>query len=289
MMDHPMHEHELDLIMALAEGSLSGAELEAAEATIAACDGCGAELSAQRLALAALHDAPVPALTELEGARMRRALRDELGLVTPEPVAAAPSRRTIPWQRLSVALSAAAVVLLFVAVVPALDLFRGGADDSADVALAPTTEVAAESAPDDGSGRMESGVEEAPTFTATGDASTTTLLSPAEEGLAVDFGADPDLVRIQSASQRGLTETGDAANLLGLGLDLDSLFVDPAVDACVAEALASFADGRDAVVLGTGSLLDDDVFLVAYVNDAASTVELVAHEAATCQVLRSEG
>lgn len=288
MTKHDMHDHELDLIMALASGSLSGAELEAAEATIAACEGCATELAAQRLALQALHDAPAPALTELEAARMRRALRDELGLVTPAPVTRETRPARFSWQRVSVALSAAAVLVLFIAIVPALDLFGGGADDAATVAFA-TTSAATEELRNQGE---LSSPDEAGDMTAAesagGEEPTTTIAAPAEAARIIDFGADPDLVLLQRASQRGLSETGDPANLLGLEADLDSLDLDPSVDICVDDGLARFADSTS-VVLGAGTLLEDEVFVVAYVDNTSTTVALVAYDAATCEILDEAG
>ncbi len=289
MTKHDMHDHELDLIMALAEGSLTGADRAAAEARIAACDGCAAELAAQQLALAALRDAPAPALTDLEAARMRRTLRDELGLVTPAPISAAPRRSRFTWQRVSVALSAAAVLVLFIAIVPALDLFGGGADDMADtVAFATTTAATAEALTE----APERSTDEAGDMTAQiagGEEATTTFAAPTEAGgLTRYFGVDPDLALVQQASQRGLTETGDATNLLGFTAELDSLDLDEGVQTCVDERLASFDDATP-VVLGAGTLFDDEIYLVAYIDNTDATVELVAHDTSTCEVLATEG
>ena len=49
-----MHEHDIDLIMALAEGTLDAQQAAAAEAALAACTQCTTDLAAQRLALDAL-------------------------------------------------------------------------------------------------------------------------------------------------------------------------------------------------------------------------------------------
>lgn len=295
MTDEPMHDHNLDLIMALAEGALSGADLEAAEAEIAACEGCAVELAAQRLALDVLQSAPAPEMTELEAARMRRTLRDELGLVDPEPIARPGRSRSWRWQRVSVGLSVAAVLLLFVAVVPALDLFgAGSADDAANVAFAPQTTAApavggavSESAADTTAAPATTAVDMSQAESADGVQTTTTMTAPLERLSFSDFGSEPNLEDIKSASQRGLIETGDAANLLGLSLDLDGAELDDRVELCKADGLEVFAAGRVAVELGSAVILDGDVFIIAYVNAATGDVQIVAHDADGCAVITS--
>lgn len=292
MTEHHMHDHQLDLIMDLAAGTLEGRRRDDAAASVAACEECQAELEAQMLAIEALAAAPTPRLSELEAARMRRVLRDELSLVTPEPVAAETHRpRSFPWQRLSVGLSIAAVLLLFVAVVPALDLFGGaGSSDADSVALAPAADVPNEAVTESADRETDPTDEAELGFASSGAESTTTALAaPADGRLLVDFGPDPDLLAIRRASELGLAETGDAANLVGLTLDLDSVVISEKSDECVDEALGGFAAGRTPVTLGAGIVLDEDVFVVGYVNEEDGTVEVVAHDAATCAVVTSTG
>ena len=99
-----MHDHDYELIAALAEGALD----VRAEASLAGCPECLTELEAQRTALRALRQAPAPTLTELERARLHHAVAGELGISPPQR-----SLNTIPWGAIAVA--AAAVVGLALA------------------------------------------------------------------------------------------------------------------------------------------------------------------------------
>jgi hypothetical protein len=293
MADGMMHDHNLDLIMALAEGSLAGAERDTADATIAACDECAVELGAQRIALEALGSAPTPELTEFEAVRMRRALRDELGLITPEP--AAPTRdRSMRWQRLSVGLSAAAVILLFVAIVPALNLFGAGDDSTtgdftaaAVTTAAPTTTAptaAAERNEADGSPPDAGGAE---TLTQSEDM-TASEIAPELQWFA--FGDSPDLEAIRDASMRGLSAAGDARLLLGYeGGDLVFLAADDQVSLCGAQGVEAFGDGYFTEELGSAVMAETDVVVIAYVNEDTADIQVVAYDAASCEVVASTG
>jgi hypothetical protein len=134
-----MARYDPERIAALAAGSLDPAETAALEAEIAADPRAVAELTAQRLALAAVHQAPVPILSTVERAELRRAVATALNL-EPAPVAAAiRARRRVPWRPLAVAAAALAAV---VAVVPLIGLLSVGGDGGAEattIALAATT------------------------------------------------------------------------------------------------------------------------------------------------------
>ncbi len=60
-----MHDHQADLIMALAERRIHGPEAEEARALIDGCPECRIELRAQRRALEALESAPPVSMTDL--------------------------------------------------------------------------------------------------------------------------------------------------------------------------------------------------------------------------------
>lgn len=128
-----MHEHDIDLIMALAEGTLGESDAAAAHARIAACEQCLEDLKLNRAALGALREAPRVYLTATESAGLRSTLRAELGL---EGSAKTAPRR--PRRLAFGALAGAAAVLLAVVVAgPALDLFGSESSPTGDVALAP--------------------------------------------------------------------------------------------------------------------------------------------------------
>jgi hypothetical protein len=83
-----MHEHDLDLIAALADGSL--ADETEARALVDACDVCRSEYRSQMDVVAWVASAPHVEMTELEKAALHRDLWTELRR---DPARAAP----IPW------------------------------------------------------------------------------------------------------------------------------------------------------------------------------------------------
>jgi len=290
-MTNAMHDHNLDLILAIAEGRLTDAERAAAEAQVSACEECVVELAAQQLALEALGSASVPELTELEAVRMRRTVRAELGIA--EPVQVAPRERSARWQRLSVGLSVAAILLLFVAVVPALDLFGSGDNDTSGGVALPAAVATSTATAEDATGvstdDMTAEVAAAPT--------STTAAPPTETGHvqsngfaragAFRFVGPPDLEAIKEASVRGYRETGDVTNLLGYDQDLDLVEVDDRIEICEASGLAAYASGIEAVGLGSAQIADDEVFLVVYIDTATGDLEIVAHSAGDCEIVAS--
>lgn len=131
-----MHNHDDALIAALAEGSLDPSQASAAEAAIAPCARCNAELGAQRTALTALASAPPAALRDDERRALRSAVAASLGLEA-APVAEPARRRPVPWGAVTIA---AAALVAIVAVVPLAGLLNTAADsDDAATALAVTT------------------------------------------------------------------------------------------------------------------------------------------------------
>ena len=83
-----MHRHDLDLIAALAEGSLE--DETAARAQVAVCRRCREELEAHTLALQALSELEPLALTPQESAGLRRDVWTTLRSSDVEPVRGAP-------------------------------------------------------------------------------------------------------------------------------------------------------------------------------------------------------
>ncbi len=132
-----MHEHDLDLIAAYADGSLTGDTSEVAR-LISSCEVCRAEFEGQRRVIELLAAARPPELDPEE----RRAIRDrvwtrlqaELRTVPP----AAPARRRLPWWvRLAPVAAGILVVVVGVGV-----LLQSGGGESGGVA-----DLAAETTP----------------------------------------------------------------------------------------------------------------------------------------------
>lgn len=122
-----MDKHDLDLISALAAGSLPPAEAAALEVRFASDPAAALELAEQRRALAGIGRALRPQLAESERTALRMAVAARLNL---EPGAAPkPARRPVPWGAVAVGASALVAIVAFA---PVLGLIgdRGG-DDAA--------------------------------------------------------------------------------------------------------------------------------------------------------------
>ena len=115
-----MHRHDLDLMAALADGSLE--DETQARARIESCEECRREYESQKAVLAALAAAPPVAMTEQEKAALHRDLWTELR--TGGEMAAKTS--TPWWYRFSYAAAGLFVVVGLVAVVAQL----GGSDQA---------------------------------------------------------------------------------------------------------------------------------------------------------------
>lgn len=121
-----------DLIFDLAAGLLPEHEARAAEAALS--PESRAELEAQRAILSAISREPAPALTDLERARLHRAvsagIADTTREMTPVTTVVSRKRRSVVWMRVA---SAAAVAALFVGVVAVgSQLGSSGGDTAAD-------------------------------------------------------------------------------------------------------------------------------------------------------------
>lgn len=135
-----MHEHDQELIMALAEGTLGDAATAAAQTEIAMCADCSADLELQIAALAVLDDVPDVYLSAAESARLHSSLKQELSLET----AKSPSpRRSFAWSRLLPAAGVAAALLVVIVSLPSL-LGGGDSDDaSTETIAAPSLDAGA--------------------------------------------------------------------------------------------------------------------------------------------------
>lgn len=285
-----MHNHDLDTIMALAEGTIDASDAAAAEASIADCDECSRDLELQRQALAMLAAAPQVAMTELESTRMRRTLRDELGLAAATQAAAvtAVRRRRFSWGG---ALSAAAVLLVVVLAAPTLNLL-GGSDDAASTAedafalAEPTTTVAsAETAPAAGALAAEGGADEAaedaaaaPEFAA--DATTTTPTSR-EIGRLRD-GLTLEEIELAFTSSFLAPDTASLYAAEGTPPPTDEF------DRCAETGIAELETEGTPVTQWTfaGLQVEDnrEVAILAYEIEGGEVV-VMAHDAETCEIV----
>ena len=108
-----MHEHDFELIAAIAEGELSPAEQAAAEATLASCEDCRSDLELQREALAFIRAAGPVKMTDLERATIHRNVQAAVRPASPTSL----SKPSVPWfQRLMPAMAAAAALLVVVGI-----------------------------------------------------------------------------------------------------------------------------------------------------------------------------
>jgi hypothetical protein len=284
------HEHNRDLIMALAEGSLDPAAALEAHEVIASCDDCAVELELQRIALASLTDAPPVAMNELEAARFRRNIDTALGHERAVIAAPATSRRRFNWAPV---FSVAAILLALVLIAPALQLLGGGGDD-AGVDAVSLQEIEDEASSDDAGGalsdaapqeRLTTGTDdafsaaEAPTSTVAADGDLTeSVAGDTAEDLAVPV--DDQLLELREA----LDENDAAATIritaLGYGIALSP----PENDRCVVEG-ASLLDVDASRSYLLGEISGTDGLRLVTVHRDGDELVLLAHEFDTCAVV----
>ena len=200
-----MHEHDLDLIAALANGSLvNGTE---ARALVDSCDICHTEYLEQTEVLALIAAAPSARMTDLEKAALHRDLWTELRR---EPARA----QSAPWwQRLSYV---AAGLFVAVGLVGVLNLAQDTGGEAAD------TTIAAEAARDLEAPSNEEGVPfVAGEDSAEGGAESVTTTAAAEQALPPPFAelADEARARPDEGTMSTLDtdpEVGECLTRLGL-------------------------------------------------------------------------
>lgn len=176
-----MHNHDPQLVAALAEGTLDRETASAAEAEIASCARCSADLAAQQVALEAVAAAPRPHLSATEADRLYAAVADAVGF-SPADVAPSPDQtRRVSWGALAVA---AAALTAIVAIVPVLGLLQTGDDDEAAVTFA--AEITADDTEATGAGRN-------------GDAGAAEPAPAADELAVAESSASPETTRPAAA------------------------------------------------------------------------------------------
>jgi hypothetical protein len=136
-----MHEHDLDLIAALADGS--GSDEPLARSLVETCPTCRAEYEAQRNVIGWLRAAPTPVMTDLERAELYRAVRSGLG----------PARTPAPgapwWQRMGYVAAGVLVVAGLFGVLQNVGM-TGGGEDAAATGTTAAAERAGTGAPAEG-------------------------------------------------------------------------------------------------------------------------------------------
>ncbi len=294
-----MHEHDTDLIMALAEHTLGAAAAAAAAVEIGDCAHCSESLALQIVALDAIAAAPEATLNEFESARIRRNLRRELGIAG-EVVTPTRRRRFLPAAVLG---SAAAVLLAVVVAGGALQNLGGDDADtfaSADFAETTTTASASRESVEapltaqsptatesaaatesagataaDGAGDVLSDAEEAP--------ATSTMAPPKDLVPVVGTPSDlPDLRDLVINAAGDLDQTR-ALSLLQFQSQAGGL-----AESGEAECSAGSAEELSAIdffTVAVGEINENQVVVVAYVTDPVEGTVLIAHDAVTCEAV----
>jgi hypothetical protein len=304
-----MHEHDKDLIMALAEGSLDETAAGAARTEIGACAECSRDLELQQIALSVLDDLPDVYLTAAESSDLHSNLKRELKLQGPAPV---PAARRFAWGRWLPAAGIAAVFL--VAIISLPNMFGGGdAGDTAAMDLTTTAAAseettAAASAPrqavggaaDDDAmaldGAEESGeaateTTEAMAETTAADSTPTTDSSQfTAYGVLPFLGAIEDLDRPSLLEQ--LADEGAEVKALSAQAREADGFVDSCLETNSAPEIASrlgLPEGSEPILLGVVSdeQTGEELLLVAYVPaDVAETV-FVTQRGFSCDIVET--
>ena len=287
-----MHQHDQDLIMALAEGILDEGAAASARAEIMSCPECAADLELQDFALAALNDMPDAALTEFESARLRRDLRNELG-VFKEEVRFEPTkqRRRFPFAALG---TAAAVLIAVVAVAPRLNLVTGGDADTValETTAAPATTAAASfDAQASGGGAEEHADTTAAPTTAPLAATTTTFPVPSATLNVLGYYAEnPDLGQLRSRLEAQDYEPEFAIDYALKDAGAEVPEDDAAtVDNCLAVTLSLSEEFVDGFQFARGSFDGrESVFYVFLAEDPEESAVVVL-AADTCEELGRAG
>jgi hypothetical protein len=274
-----MHEHDADLVAALAEGTLPPADSRVAEAAITGCPRCAADLSAQRTAVTALRSLQGERLHGSERTALRAAVAGAINLDL-EAETEAPkrkrARRAIPWPSVAVA---ALSVLAVVAIVPLVGtLTTSGSDDDAATAELALTTVVTET--DTASAVEAAPLEDSEEFTAQG----------ADGSLSDDAAAPPSSLAVAAVPEAGGTALERIADS-----DLRDLLDDPAALLAVAEpppgpcdAVAEeFFAGLDGVLVG--QLPEFGAVGYFTTGDGSSVDRIVVVDPDTCETLSSLG
>jgi hypothetical protein len=262
-----MHDHDPDLIAAVAEQTLGGAIGGAAAAEVTACPRCSAELELQRSALDALRSLPAAAMTPAEAAGVRAGVAAALGIAP--AVDPAPRRSKARWT----AVTAAAALAGALAFVPVLGLFSGG-EDAAPPAMEATAFESKEGTvvpTDDGS----------PVDSASLPENADQPADAVPPGDAGDLTAPPEEVIAAGATPEALVGNASLSDLLAAGPEAAAWTAeDRSRMALQCADAAESALGLGFIALNAPAFLDDGREVVVYLDGDWSA--LVALDPADC-------
>lgn len=254
-----MHDHDFDLIAAIAEGEMSPVEQAVAETSLAACDACQTDLELQREALAVLRESPAISMTDIERAALHRNV-----LAAATPIAkTVVSRPKDPWfQRLMPAMAAAAALLVVVGVGSVLVNGGSDADTSAETTAAALAGESLRNTADEESAESTGGAQ----FDDAADATTTTMemLAPAAT-IVEDYGNISGDALKNLASELGSAQESDDGAAYDLErVSLDSVLVCAEIvaeEGTVTFAARATVDGDAVEIYRRDGLIQ--VFLIA--------------------------
>lgn len=283
-----MHEHDTDLIMALAERSLGEEDTAVAAAEIGACSQCSEHLALQIVALDAIAAAPESRLNEFESARIRRNIRRELGIGEDAP-ATTRRRRFLPAAVLG---GAAAVLLAVVVAGGALQNLGGGdAESIASADFAATTSTAAATrdvaeaplAAESGTAMADEAGEDAQSEVEAASAPTTTagLSAPAVDLVPVVAGSS-DLPALRDLVIDAAGEI-DQVRMLSRQLQPEAAGLAQSGETDCGIESAEQLGAVDSFTVAVGAIDDNDVVVVAYITDPVDGTVVIAHDAVTCE------
>ena len=196
-----MHEHDYEIIMALAEGTLDADSALVAAAEIATCAECSADLDMQRYTISALADTPDVYLTATESADLHANLHRELSLAGP----VARPKRSFAWAKWVPVAGVAAVFLAAVVFFPGMN---GDSDDAADETMAAAETTAAGSFEMEDAPAMEALPQESPNDLRAG--------SDAVDGAASATTAAPATTEAPAATTTTLAPETTASDLVSV-------------------------------------------------------------------------
>ena len=206
-----MHEHDQDLIVAIAEGTLDAKAAAAAAADISRCSICSADLAAQRIAIVAIAGTSPVSMTAAESAQLRSTVASAVGIEPTRTQAPAPRDRRAPWGSIAIAAASLAGII---GVVPVLGLLTQGSDD---IAAATTAAVVAFEAPENGA---DSQLRETGALDDTGSLADTEMASasPTETGTAGDTTSQATTEEAQTTTTTATTTVVEEAPAAALPL-----------------------------------------------------------------------
>ena len=263
-----MHDHDLDLIAAYADGSLEQDSLEA-ERLVASCDVCREEYQRQREMKELLGSLPPVTLTDVERHRLHSELRREL--TPPSPAVATPrrTRRAPWWTRVAVVAAGFLVVVVGAGVLVRMgNLVSAGGTESQLAIDEGTTAPAAE--------------------TSLTTAAAMELAPQSEEGAVASPGADTEAATTTAASVGAAPDLG-AVSLQGIeeALAAQAADTEGLVEKSrrVYEAVLSCVDRVDGDILAAATASVDGVPVEAYLVSHDGETEVVVLTVVDCSPL----